>query len=271
MKGFLIFLTIACSLFLQTTSNMASLLHVNYTFKHHFPYFPLYKPELTKKKKKKFTLDHRKPRERMLWLPNERAWKHTLSPSNLNVGSQSSIEQDLMKIKHIYYDKVHKKNPVFAERVHLRKKVSRDSKQHRKSSLVHKLQNRLHRHRHFHVFNRKKPAKKHHPHQTHKSKKLKHRKLHKKQQKKHKKKHKRKRKLQVNVSRKKKKNKRNLVGGPPSAKPNVAVDDTRVQIRTFTRLKKQTPIINNALPTGTKIIQPRIRLPFNHITNKPPK
>jgi hypothetical protein len=229
-----------------------------------------------------------KRRERKLWLPNDRAWKNILTPNDLNVVPQSSIEHDLTRIKHIYYDKVHKKNPVFAERVEVHKKLRRDSSGSRKHALMHKLKEKLRRQKEGHVYSRRHSSSKlHHTHkskdliQKHNKRKLKrkHDKKHKKKQKKRKHKKKKqkkkkrkhikrnkKRKLKVDISKKKREKKRELSG--PKATPNVAVDDTRVQIRTFTRLPKQSPIINNALSTGTQIIQPRIRLPSNHITNK---
>jgi hypothetical protein len=218
---------------------------------------------------------HRKV-ERQLWLPNDRAWKNAITPGAMNINSSTSIDNELEQIHHIYYDKVHKKHPVFVTRMKPHKKIQTDKRRAQKHNLLHKLNKKLKNHRKIQTLKKKKlKSNKHHLKKLKdlikekrrankkKNKKLKKKKI--KRKLKNKKKHK-KRKLKVNLSKDQsvKRKKRKLSG--PKATPNLAVDDTRVQIRTFTRLPKQTQIIKNALATGTKVIQPRIYLPSNQYT-----
>ena len=215
-------------------------------------------------------MDNHRKIERKLWLPNERAWKKVVNPKELQATTSSSIEDDLRQIKHIYYDKVHKKHPVFVTPLKRHKKIQIDRghrRRHQMSTKVHKARRKSHS-----LQNKRKSLHKK-LNSRHKAKKLKNIIKNKKMSlKKHKKKkshkkhlQKKKRKLKVNMLRKKSNKKKRKLSGP-KATPNLAVDDTKLQIRTFTRLPKQTQIINNALATGTKIIQPRIYLPSNQYT-----
>ena len=162
------------------------------------------------------------------------------------------------------------------ERVKLHKKIQTGLRKNHKHNIIHHLNKRLKSNRNKKHLNKKHLKKKNHVKKMKDiiKKKKKHRKLNNKK-KIHKRKHlkkkkqskkQKKRKLKIDIVKKHsgKTKKRKLSG--PKATPNVAVDDTKVQIRTFTRLPKQTPIINNALSTGTKIIQPRIYLPSNQYT-----